>query len=602
MPKHGGFFMLQKFMSETGIITEEKYISNATKMKWSCPEGHTFITSWKVMNRRKCCLICNDKRRKNTFEDILKFFKENNAELLTQKKDFQNGCDQKLEILCSKSHKIQKTFKAYRKHGCSICNPKKEKYDINELKQIALKRGDILLSNEYIDAHTPLIFKCKHPEHEPYESLWTTYNRDNERTNGSFEKTQCRKCAYESLKVSSNILKKQILAEDYDILEMDETAIHSKYDFLVQCPKKHIPYITTWNRWQQGKRCLKCSPMSLKSIDDVKQILATKKLMLVDDEYSYAGNKAPLKAICQKNHITWKTLQGFERYGCSECSTAGTSSVEFEIIDYFQKYNPIHRYKHKGMEIDIYFEEHKLALEYCGLYWHGSKRIKSLYWDDPDELNRQLYRNIYRHQQKRTKCIEAGITLLTIFEDEFLDKKDIVLSRISHKLGVSKKIYARNCIISDVSKDEANEFFKSYHLQENTPFDYGMKLVYDNQIIAVMTFGQPLTYNRINPNDWELKRYCCLPHIQIVGGANRLFKHSLIEAKNKGIPSIFTYCDLRWGTGNVYKTLGFELLKDSTKPSPHTIKGIKRIRSRNTTDEENLIYDCGHQKWLFKLD
>ena len=178
-----------------------------------------------------------------------------------------------------------------------------------------------------------------------------------------------------------------------------------------------------------------------------------------------------------------------------------------------------------------------------------------------------------------------------------------MISRIAYKLGISKKIYARNCDVSEVSKLEAADFLKRYHLQETVPFDYGMKLVYNNEIVAVMTFGKPLLSNSTHENGWELKRYCSIPHIQITGGADKLFKHSILEAKSRKIPSIFTYCDLRWGTGKVYQALGFELLTDAaTKPSPHIINGLKRSRSHSSNLDENLIYDCGHQKWLYRLD
>jgi hypothetical protein len=604
---------LESFLHRTGITLDGTYENNSQKLTWRCPEGCVFETTWRVLNKKQGCIICLNKR-KLSYEEICEYLASVKTKLLVTKSEYKNSYDQDLDMICPNEHNIKKTFKAYKNHGCSICNPKSEKYDIAELKRIAAERGDTILSTEYVNAQTPLLFQCSNPDHDPYLSLWTTYNRDNVRTTGHVEKTQCRKCAYERLKISIAMLHRQILSEKYSILKIDKGEnIPSRYDVKVHCDKNHESYVTTWNRWQMGKRCPYCSPMALKTLDEVKQILGTHGLTLIEENgYQYTGNKSPMKAVCGKGHITWKHLQAFERYGCSECTTAGTSSMELLLIQYFKQFNPKHRYKIKipeelkmdnrttSIELDIFFPEQKIAIEYCGLYWHGSRRVESLYWDDPDELSFQLNRNKYRHQYKKIICNSLGITLLTIFEDEFLTKRDIVLSRINHKLNVINKLYARNCTVLEIQKNESKDFFESYHLQENTHFEFGLKLEYNNEIIAAMTFGKPLPRNSVMPNDWELKRYCTTTKYQITGGAQRLFKHAVEEAKKREISAIFTYCDLRWGTGNVYKSLGFELIKEMTDPSPHVIQGAKRIRSRNI-ENENLIYDCGHQKWVFKI-
>jgi hypothetical protein len=58
----------------------------------------------------------------------------------------------------------------------------------------------------------------------------------------------------------------------------------------------------------------------------------------------------------------------------------------------------------KPMELDIYLPELKLAIEYCGLYWHSEKQGKGKYY----------------HLNKLIKCQEQGIDLITIFSDEWI--------------------------------------------------------------------------------------------------------------------------------------------------------------------------------------
>lgn len=67
--------------------------------------------------------------------------------------------------------------------------------------------------------------------------------------------------------------------------------------------------------------------------------------------------------------------------------------------------------------------------------------------------------------------------------------------------------------------------------QKTTMYCYGLKLCYNSEIVAAMTFRKPLPKNSIQTNDWELKRYCPVTNYQIVGGAQKLFKHAIKEAK-----------------------------------------------------------------------
>ena len=69
----------------------------------------------------------------------------------------------------------------------------------------------------------------------------------------------------------------------------------------------------------------------------------------------------------------------------------------------------------------------KLAFEFNGLYWHN-------------ELNKT---NNY-HLNKSNLCEEKGIQLISIWEDDWVYKQDIVKSMILNKLNKTKnRIYAR---------------------------------------------------------------------------------------------------------------------------------------------------------------
>jgi hypothetical protein len=93
----------------------------------------------------------------------------------------------------------------------------------------------------------------------------------------------------------------------------------------------------------------------------------------------------------------------------------------------------------------------------------------------------------------------------------------------------------------------------------------------------------------------------------VIGGASRLFKYFLNQYSPE---SVHSYCDLRWGNGDIYQKLGFKLLKQ-TEPDYFYIQNrerINRIRLQNhkLTEEERKerdqlpkIYGVGHGFWIF---
>jgi predicted N-acetyltransferase YhbS len=128
-----------------------------------------------------------------------------------------------------------------------------------------------------------------------------------------------------------------------------------------------------------------------------------------------------------------------------------------------------------------------------------------------------------------------------------------------------------------------------------------------------MTFGSPArAHTAKGKKVLEMKRLAGELNTIITGGASKLFKLGLDYAKQNGYEIVKSYCDLRWGTGNLYAKLGF-IKTHETKYTPHYTNGTKRFRNQNlaqnkqktgTTEKEIAskrglykIYDCGHQTW-----
>ncbi len=200
-------------------------------------------------------------------------------------------------------------------------------------------------------------------------------------------------------------------------------------------------------------------------------------------------------------------------------------------------------------ELDIVLPELKIAIEYCGLYWHSELRDK----------------NSKYHITKHNRCIEQGYTLITVFEDEWIHRRDCVQFKLKQLLGVgsSVKLNARQCNIIELTHSVKKQFLDDHHIQGNDISQHRIGLLYNNELVAVMTFSKPSRVRSNNNTEcdvWELNRYATDSRYSVRGGAGKLLKY--FQRNNKWL-SIYSYADKRWSKGDMYHTLGFSMVHES---------------------------------------
>jgi hypothetical protein len=261
----------------------------------------------------------------------------------------------------------------------------------------------------------------------------------------------------------------------------------------------------------------------------------------------------------------------------------------------------------EGKELDLYDEEKKLAIEYCGIYWHNE--------NSPEPRDRNY------HHEKYKKCKEQEIRLLTIFDDEWNNKQDIIKSTILSKLGIfSNRIYARKCEIKQIEKKEFNRFCEQNHIQgKNSLSLVCFGLFYKNELVAAVDLGRH--HRKKDKGILVLTRLCFKLGHQIIGGSSKLFKFCVDYCKENKIKNIISWSDNRWSDGNIYKNLGFNL-DSQTRPDYSYVnmsnpkKRIsKQSQKKNSTecpkgmtekewaDTRGLsrIWDCGKTRWIFNV-
>jgi len=256
-----------------------------------------------------------------------------------------------------------------------------------------------------------------------------------------------------------------------------------------------------------------------------------------------------IKIICPEHgEFTQRIDNHMNGNGCSLCAK-GSSKYEVEISEFIKSlniYNIIYRKRFDNKEFDIYLPDYNLAIEFNGLMDH-SIGISSFsrFNKENNKKNRE------RHLTKTEIAEKYNIQLLHIYEDSWKNKKDIWKSVIKNKLGKSERIFARKCIIREITLDESRKFLEETHLQGNAKSSIKLGLFYKSELVSVMTFMKS-RYNK--RYDYEIIRFSNCLDTSIIGGASKLLKY--FRSRYKG--SIISYANRSWSTGNLYKQLGFD--------------------------------------------
>lgn len=326
-----------------------------------------------------------------------------------------------------------------------------------------------------------------------------------------------------------------------------------------------------------------------------------------------AGSKKSLLWVCSQCGYEWLATADNRirnHSGCPRCFIASKISMaEEEMSDYVKSILPGDasvktscRRVISPQELDIYIPSHGIAIEFNGLYWHSEARGKD---------------NRY-HYNKWRACKDKGIQLITVWEDDWRDRKDVVKSMLAHKLGVAhqRRTYARNTTVHQVPRDQVRVFCDAHHIQGYARGSVYLGL-YDNadKLIAVSVWRE----NSVNA---YLERYCTAH--TIVGGMGKLLSAGKRWAKEHNCTRIITFSDHEVSDGSLYRTLGFTPDKELALDYKYIVGGkrthkfgyrLKRFRTdpnlryqEGMTERElaclnglERVWDCGKTRWVLGI-
>lgn len=343
----------------------------------------------------------------------------------------------------------------------------------------------------------------------------------------------CQQCSLENKKDNLEIFIEKanaVHSHKYDYSE--STYVRSKDQITIKC-NIHGKFTLRTSDHLQGIGCPQCKLNT--NIEHIKNNFIEKSNIIHNNKYNYdnvnyINNNTKVTIVCPTHGDFEQTpsnhLQG---KGCSKC-VINISKQELEICEYLDLLNIqyIQSYRPKflnGQELDIFIPDYNLAIEYNGTHYHHSSSTSLIKFFQCTSKPKDY------HFNKWLSCRENGIVLLSIYDFYWKNntKKDILKSKIKHYLQLDKKIYARKCIIKEISNVQAKEFYQENHIEGSGMLykeskSYG--LYYNETLYMCVTIGK--FYDQSNKNfKYKVQRICTLKDYTVVGGISKLNKFLL---------------------------------------------------------------------------
>lgn len=337
-------------------------------------------------------------------------------------------------------------------------------------------------------------------------------------------------------------------------------------------------------------------------IEDAVKVYGKDKYDFSESKYISSSDTITIKCNDCGRYFTLSAGSFLQGHGCPY-HNCNSSLMEKDLANVIKTYGyecltNTRNILPDNKEIDIYVPQLKIAFEFDGLYWHNEINKESNY-----------------HLNKTIECERKGIKLFHIFEDEWVNKRNIIISKLNEIFHKNQEnIRNEDCNIRIINNNEAYIFLNNNHIKGGCKCDINYGLIYNNEIVSIMSF------DLIGKNkQYELMQYCDKLNTNIVDGNTTLFKFVLSELK----PSeIIYHSDRRFPQNDFIQNLGFKIVS-KTKPNYFYVIGNKRVDKSllsksllvenyncpQSMSKESFykaqkwykIYDCGNIKYKMVL-
>ena len=334
----------------------------------------------------------------------------------------------------------------------------------------------------------------------------------------------------------------------------------------------------------------------------------------------YNGAKQAVTILCKKHGAFEQRPEKhlYEAQGCPKCGQKSRGEAEVAaFLGGMVGVDVRNRVLISPREIDIYIPEQRLAVEYCGMYWHSIGA--------QEDVAKQKRRHVEKHQL----CKNAGVRLITLYESEWKEHNYAVRRLLRNAVGKARgRLMARTCELREASFQEAKVFYDRYHPQGGLGNGEHFALFWKGKMVACMRFSLGVNDRGVGASNrtWTLSRYAT--RITVAGAASRLFK-AFLKSRNPEVVKSFS--DNRFFDGRMYERLDFSLeqeidvdyavwhQKTGVRPKSHYQRKyiparLKEFGLLETFDPDTdprseaemtflmgarRIYDCGKKRWVW---
>lgn len=368
---------------------------------------------------------------------------------------------------------------------------------------------------------------------------------------------------------------------------------------------RHLPNVHEKTIQSIAKKTTEFLPTRIKSLEALFDVSCETDIDALGEVGRVYDIDFSWKHTCGKSYTSGISERGIRR--CPSCS-AGTSQGEQAVGNFIRSlgFDVVQRTKNiiAPREIDIWIPSKNLAIEFDGTYWHSAK-----------------FEGREKSMSKIKMCDDKGIRLITVQEHLWVNKPELVKSRLESILSLNtKKIPGRKTSIVEIGQETAKKFLAENHLQGSARASIYLGLFFDNELVEVATFGKP---RWAKSHDWELIRMATKVGFTVQGGASKLI--SAFRKKHDG--SLISYADRCWSTGNVYEKLGFKFMHHTApsywwihhclgayaryqtqkKKLPRLLGDLKKPFFQELSEEDNMrqagflpLFDRGNSVWVLK--
>lgn len=309
----------REIFSKRGCTLLSKKCPNQTTiLKYICACGKNAESSVRNFKKRKTpCVGCN----MPDIETLKKIFEDRGCKLLSTKCTYASDL---LEYICACKRKVTDSYQKFqaREKPCSKCNLP----SVEEVKQIFINLEVTPLFDTFDNMKQKLKYICKCGEER-----FTVYDR-------IIKGQLCKKCGDKSKAFTYEQVKDYFEKHGCKLLSTEYTNSYSTLLYMCSCKNKN-PSRTTFNRFRQGHRCIRCGNIKA-DLEEAEKLMDEKNCKLITTYETYNDGNLEYKCHCNKistvkykqfmaTHQTWK--------GCNDCYIQSMRKSYNDVYDLFEE-------------------------------------------------------------------------------------------------------------------------------------------------------------------------------------------------------------------------------------------------------------------------